>query len=279
MGLQTPHRMARTRKLPVRVIALANQKGGVAKTTTSVNLGAALALQGKRVLIIDLDGQHNATTWLGLEPSMALATWLVNGYGQPLVEIVEETSSDRLHAIPSSSHLHGIDPTLRDQIASELLVRKGLENLPDLSMNPGYGYDYVLLDTPPGSSLLTINALAAAHLVIAPVASNAMSTTALYQVQGTVDQVVERLNPDLEKMVVLGCRIDARTAHSTKVHAAFRKSIGRGYLNTYIRENVAVAKAYDERQTIFEYDARSHAAEDYFALGQEVDDMFNKGLK
>ena len=254
----------------MNAVAIANQKGGVGKTTTAINLSAALAMQSHRVLLIDLDGQHNATSGVGVKPNAGLAQWLASGCHTPVVDLVEETPWDRLYVIPGSSHLHGIDAVLRDEIGAETLIRESLTRLP---MD---AYDYVVLDTAPGAGLLTINALAAAQLVIAPVLANAMSVPALHQIRETVRKVHERLNPGLRQMVVLGCRVDARTAHSTDVHKELKDRFGKTYLQTFIRENVAVAKAYGEDQPVLQYDARSHAAEDYYALAEEVDALFTK---
>lgn len=253
-----------------KTVAVANQKGGVGKTTTAVNLAAALSLQGQKVLAIDLDPQHNATSWLGLSPDPGLARWLGEGCHTPVVDLIVETSTERLHAIPASSHLHGIDAVLRDEVGPETLIREALTRLP---MD---AYDIVVIDTAPGSGILTINALAAAQLVIAPVLANAMSLGALHQIQETVRKVHERLNPTLRRLAVLGCRVDARTAHSTDVHHDLAKALGKGYLKSYIRENVAVARAYGEDQTIYQYDDRCAAAEDYYALAQEVTVILNK---
>jgi chromosome partitioning protein len=253
-----------------QTVAIANQKGGVGKTTTAVNLSAALALQGHRVLAVDLDPQHNATSWLGLEPDPGLARWLADGCHTPVVDLVVETSTPGLHAIPASSHLHGIDAVLRDEVGPETLLREALTRL------PLDAYDFIVIDTAPGAGLLTINALAAAQLVVAPVLANAMSLGALHQMHDTVRKVQERLNPSLKRMAVLGCRVDARAAHSTEVHKQLKKSLGRGYLQTYVRENVAVAKAYGLDQTIYEHDDRSAAAEDYYALAEEVVGLLNK---
>lgn len=258
-----------------QVITVANQKGGVGKTTTTVNLAAALALQGQRVLVVDLDGQHNATSGLGVEPDSGLAKWLASGCHEPVVDLVVETRWERLSIVPGSSHLHGIDGVLRDEVGSELLVREALTRLPEEDLEPT-GYDIVVVDTAPGAGLLTINALAAAHLVIAPVLANAMSLPALHQISETVRKVHERLNPALREMRVLGCRVDARTAHSTEIHKELKRTFGKRYFETYVRENVAVAKAFGDDVHVFEHDARSHAAEDYYALASEVTGILSK---
>ena len=257
------------------VIAVANQKGGVGKTTTAVNLSAALALQGQRVLVVDLDGQHNATAGLGAKPDPGLARWLSSGCHEPVVDLVVETQWERLSVVPGSSHLHGIDAALRDEVGAELLVREALTRLPDEALEQS-GFDVVVIDTAPGAGLLTINALSAAHLVIAPVLANAMSLPALQQISETVRKVHERLNPDLREMRVLGCRVDARTAHSTEIHNELKRTFGKRYFEAYIRENVAVAKAFGEDVHVFEHDARSHAAEDYYALAEEVAGILTK---
>lgn len=249
----------------MHVVAIANQKGGVGKTTTTVNLAAALATQGKRVLVVDLDAQANATTWLGVpDGGRAMYEWFAGAGETPFIDVVQETAWERLHVAPGSSWLYGIDSALRDAIGRELLVHRAMTQLDQ------HTYDFVILDTSPGLGVLTVNALAAADSLLVPVAAHVMSLAGLAQLQQTVSKVQEVLNPHLAVTRVVGCRVDARNNHSKEIQQMLRKSFGRNCLKSYIRENVSVAEAYSHAEPVFDYAPRSTGAEDYYAVAEEV---------
>lgn len=249
-----------------RRITVANQKGGVGKTTTAVNLSTALALQGHRVLLVDLDPQANATEWvLGRDGGRGLYEWFASGGEQPIADLLTETQVDGLDMIPGTQFLVGIDKALRDVIGPELLIREALDSY---EVNERYGY--VLFDTGPALGVLLVNALAASHAVVIPVAAHVMSLAGLSQLMNTVGAVTTRLNPQLQEVRVLACRVDARTNHSKDVQAAIKKRFGRNVFATYIRENVRLAEAFSEARPIFDAAPSSTGAEDYYALAEEL---------
>jgi chromosome partitioning protein len=257
----------------MHTIAIANQKGGVGKTTTAVHLAAGLALQGQRVLIMDLDPQANASTWLGVEGGRSLYEWFGSGGEKPFVDVVEETAWSGLHIAPSSQWMHGIDQVIRDEVVPQIMIRKAIGQL------PSDAYDFVVLDTAPGLGILTVNALAAADSLLVPVAAHVMSLAGLAQLQQTVGKVQEGLNPKLAGPKVLACRVDARTNHSREVQKALQSRFGRNCLKTYIRENIAVAESYSHAQPVFDYAPRSTSAEDYYAAAEEITATFTKKRK
>lgn len=257
----------------MHTIAVANQKGGVGKTTTAVHLSAALALQGHRVVLVDLDPQANATSWLGVEGGRSLYEWFGAGGETPFVDVVEGTSWDRLDIAPSSEWLHGIDRVIKDEVVPQTMVRKALGQLQFDS------YDYAVLDTAPGLGILTVNALAAADSVLTPVAAHVMNLAGLAQLLQTVGKVKEGLNPGLQPVRVLACRVDARTNHSKDVQRELRDRFGGNCLKTYVRENVSIAEAYSHAEPVFDYAPRSTGAEDYYQAAEEVAATFTKKAK
>ena len=247
----------------MRIIALSNQKGGSAKTTSCVCLSAALAEKDRRVLVIDLDPQASASGWLGVQGGgRGLLDVLVDNGN--LLEVVEETEVPNVDLIPSSSWLFGIDKALAGEVGVETTLRRKIAELPQDR------WDYVLLDCPPNLGILTVNALSAAKEVLIPVEAHVMALSGLTQLMKTVEVIRERLNADLRVTGILACRVDARTRHSKEIVEELRQHFGDLVYPTVIRENVRLAECPSFAQPITQYDPRSAGAQDYRSLADDV---------
>jgi chromosome partitioning protein len=247
----------------MRTIAVVNQKGGSGKTTTAVNLAAALGEQERRVLLLDLDPQHSATDWLGLHNGYKgiFSVFVENGN---LLDIVSTTSIRGVDVVPSSSWLVGVEKFLAGQVGAETILRRNLEAIQERR------WDYALIDCPPTLGVLTVNALAATREVLVPVEAHVMALSGLAQLIETVELVQERLNPELRITGILPCRVDARTRHAQEVVEQLRERFGKLVYRSVIRENVRVAEAPSFSTPITLYDGRSYGAADYRALAEEV---------
>lgn len=245
-----------------RLIAISNQKGGSGKTTTAVNLAAALAERGRRVLVVDLDPQGSASAWLGAEDS---GTGLLDVFVQDgkLSELIRPSSAPGVDVIPSSPRLAGVDKALAEEVGAETLLRGHLTRLPSR-------WKYVLLDCPPALGLLTVNALTSAREVFVTVEAHVMALQGLAKLLQTIEVVRRRLNTKLEVTGVLACRVDARTRHAQEVVEQLRTRFGAQTFKTEIRENVRLAECPSFRQAITQYDSHSRGAEDYRELAREV---------
>ena len=245
----------------MRTIAVMNQKGGSAKTTTAVNLAAALAALGKKVLVVDLDPQANATTWLGATNGKGVFEVLTGE--KKLLEIVKASTSAGVDAVPGSAWLAGAERTLAGEVGSELVFRKALERLPEK-------WDVVLVDCPPAIGLLSISALAACGEVLIPCEAHTMALSGLAGLVQTLERVRERLNPKLTISGIVACRVDGRTKLSEEVVATLRDRFGKDVLRAVVRENVRLAEAPSFAKSIFDYDPKSTGAEDYAAVAKEL---------
>jgi chromosome partitioning protein len=247
----------------MRTIAIANQKGGSGKTTTSVNLAAALGEQQRRVLLLDLDPQHSATAWLGLKnPGKGLYDLFTNQTS--LADLVQETAAPGVSLAPSSAWLVGVERFLAGEVGAEHLLRRQVAAL------PGGRWDYLLIDCPPTLGILTVNALAAVHELLVPVEAHVMALAGLAQLLHTVEIVTDRLNPDLKVTGILACRMDARTRHAREVVEQLRERSGSLVYQTVIRENIRLAECPSFAQPITQYDPKSTGAADYRRLAQEI---------
>ncbi len=246
-----------------RIIALSNQKGGSGKTTSAVNLAAALAERKRKVLLVDLDPQASASHWLGLRDAGKESLEAFTGEGGILAN-ARPTPTARLDMVPASSWLFGIEKALAGEVGSETILRRQLE-----VAEPGR-WDYILMDCPPNLGILTVSALTAAHEVLVPVEAHVMALSGLAQLLKTVELVQSRLNDGLQLTGILACRVDSRTRHSQEVVQHLRERFGDQVFKAVIRENVRLAECPSFSCSILEYARTSKGAEDYLALAREV---------
>jgi chromosome partitioning protein len=247
----------------MRTLAIANQKGGSGKTTTTVNLAAALGEKDRRVLVVDLDPQHSATAWFGIKDA-GQGIYQVFAARGSLPDIIQAAGVPGVEVAPSSAWLVGVEKLLAGEVGAETILRRQLKNL------PGERWDYVLVDCPPTLGILTINALAAVRELLVPVESHIMALGGLAHLQQTAALVKDRLNPELKITGILACRVDARTRHAQEVVEHLRQRFGNLVYNTVIRENIRLAECPSFGQPITRYDRRSAGARDYRALAEEV---------
>ncbi len=244
-----------------RVIALANQKGGVAKTTTTLNLAVALKEQGLRVLIVDLDPQGNLTMSQGLNPDeIERSMFDVLVHKLPVQEVVHEREVD---VAVSSIDLAGAELALSSMIGRERALEKALAPITS-------EYDYVLIDTPPSLGLLTINALVASDGVVVPVQCEYLSLRGLVQLQNTLEMIRENLNPKVAILGILPTMYDRRLMHAREAVEILQENFGALVFNTKIRKTVRFAEAPVKGQSVLAYDPSSEAAAVYRDLAKEV---------
>ncbi len=247
----------------MRRVAVANQKGGVGKTTTVVNLGAALAELGRRVLVIDLDPQANASTWLGSVDARAL--YDVFESGASLEKAVRPTEVDNLELVPSSSWMTRAERNASTQAGAEMILRQAIDELPTDR------WDMIMMDCPPALGLLSYSALAAATEVLIPVQTRVMPLAGLVALAQTIETIRVRLNRRLLLSAVLACQVDIRTSLSREIVEALRDRFGELVMTSLIRESVRVAEAPGHKQPVTIYAPDSSAAADYRAAAQEFD--------
>ncbi|KHL96134.1 sporulation initiation inhibitor Soj [Paenibacillus sp. IHB B 3415] len=247
-----------------KIIAIANQKGGVGKTTTSVNLGAGMATLGKRVLLVDIDPQGNTTSGVGVnkaDVANCIYDILINEVNPQ--ETILETQIEGLHIIPATIQLAGAEIELVSTISRELKLKKALNAVKA-------NYDYIIIDCPPSLGILTINSLTAADSVIIPIQCEYYALEGLSQLLNTVRLVQKNLNPHLKIEGVLLTMLDARTNLGIQVIEEVKKYFQEKVYRTIIPRNVRLSEAPSHGQSIITYDSRSKGAEVYLELAKEV---------
>ncbi len=247
-----------------RVIAIANQKGGVGKTTTSINLSAALAEKGKKVLVIDTDPQGNTTSGFGIEKNELENTIYELLLGECSVQdCVIKDAYEGVAIIPSNVNLAAVEIELIDTDRREFILKKEIDWVRD-------DYDFVIIDCPPSLSMLTVNAMTAADSVLVPIQCEYYALEGLSQLIHTVNLVKERLNPELDMEGVVFTMYDARTNLSLQVVENVKSVLKQKIFDTVIPRNVRLAEAPSYGMPINKYDPKSAGAESYAALAEEV---------
>ncbi|WP_305883667.1 ParA family protein [Alsobacter ponti] len=264
-------RLSRDGGLP-RVLALANQKGGVGKTTTAINLGTALAAIGERVLIVDLDPQGNASTGLGIDrKSRRVSTYDVMVGAHTLAEAVLETAVPRLSVAPSTLDLLGVELEIASERDRAFRLRNAIVKLHEAARLSGEeGFSYILVDCPPSLNLLTINAMTAADSVLVPLQCEFFALEGLSQLLKTVEQVRAALNPRLGIHGVVLTMFDPRNNLSNQVVEDVRQFMGDKVYDTIIPRNVRVSEAPSHGKPVLLYDLKCTGAQAYLRLASEV---------
>jgi chromosome partitioning protein len=251
-----------------RVLAVANQKGGVGKTTTAINLGTALAAIGEDVLIIDLDPQGNASTGLGIDRrSRRYSTYDVLTGEAALRDAIVATAVPRLHLAPSTLDLSGLELEIGQARDRAFRLRSALSPLNRID---GTKFAYVLVDCPPSLNLLTVNAMAAANAILVPLQCEFFALEGLSQLLKTVESVREQLNPDLTIHGVVLTMYDARNNLSGQVVADVREFMGAKVYDTIIPRNVRVSEAPSYGKPVLVYDLKCSGSEAYLRLATEI---------
>ncbi len=244
-----------------KVIAFANQKGGVAKTTTTLNLAAAFAEEGHRVLCIDMDPQGNLTMSQGIDPdSLETSMYDVLVHDLSIREVIRKREIDIACA---SIDLAGAEIAMSTKIGRERSLDKALRPIAE-------DYDFVCIDTPPSLGLLTINALTAADKVIVPVQCEYLSMRGLIQLQNTLSMIRENLNPDVDIMGILPTMVDSRTLHAKEAIQILEENFGDRVFGARIRKTIRFAEAPVKGMSVLKYDPSGTAADAYRQLAKEV---------
>lgn len=247
-----------------KVIAIANQKGGVGKTTTAINLGASLAAADMRTLLIDLDPQSNATSGLGIrKQSYARSTYNVVVQRQPLAEVLQPTELESLVVAPASRELVGATVELAQETDRDQRLKTALEPVIE-------NYDYILIDCPPSLDILTVNALIAAQSVLIPIQCEYFALEGVSELMETIRQIRRLRNPDLEIEGALLTMFDERTNLSNQIMQDLRSFFGEKLFSTIVPRNIRLGEAPSHGQPIILYDIRSKGAESYIRLAKEI---------
>lgn len=247
-----------------KVIAIANQKGGVGKTTTTINLSAALAQKGKKILTVDIDPQGNTTSGLGVNKKEVKNSVYQLLLGQKdIKDVITKSVQENLLLLPSDVHLAGAEIELIGVEDREFILKKSIEKVKA-------NFDYIIIDCPPSLNILTINAMTTANTILVPIQCEYYALEGLSQLMHTVELVKSRLNPDLKIEGVVFTMFDARTNLSLQVVENVRRNLNYTIYHSIIPRNVRLAEAPSHGMPISLYDSRSVGAEAYLALAEEL---------
>ncbi|WP_248722275.1 ParA family protein [Seonamhaeicola sp. ML3] len=247
-----------------KIIAIANQKGGVGKTTTSINLAASLGVLEKKVLLIDADPQANATSGIGVDvESVEVGTYQLLEHSNPAKEAILETETPNLDIIPAHIDLVAIEIELVDKESREYMLKSALQDIKD-------DYDYILIDCAPSLGLLTLNALTAADSVIIPIQCEYFALEGLGKLLNTIKSVQKIHNEDLDIEGLLLTMYDSRLRLSNQVVEEVQKHFNDMVFQTIIQRNIRLSEAPSYGESIIKYDASSRGANNYLSLAREI---------
>jgi len=254
-----------SRRTPPEIIAIANQKGGVGKTTTAINLGSALCRRGRPVLIVDLDPQGNASTGLGIAASDRIrTTYDLLLEGAPLGRVIVPTGVEDLHIAPATTDLSSADVELADRGNRVFLLKEAL------ATEAARSYDYILVDCPPSLGLLTLNALVAAHAILVPLQAEFLALEGLSQLMLTIRNVRDTANPELRIKGIVLTMFDGRNNLSRQVEDDARATLGDLVFGTVVPRNVRLSEAPSHAMPVLVYDPDSKGSRAYLDLADEI---------